>query len=80
MAVFHFELRNLPPEAEALRDEVRTFLRQTLGDRPAVRRARSWGGFEPAFSRKVGLCPAIIATSGGTSPPGCGRGPDPAPA
>jgi alkylation response protein AidB-like acyl-CoA dehydrogenase len=54
MAVFHFELRNLPPEAEALRDEVRAFIRQTLGDRPAVRRARSWGGFDPAFSRKVG--------------------------
>jgi Acyl-CoA dehydrogenase, N-terminal domain/Acyl-CoA dehydrogenase, middle domain len=54
MAVFHFAIRNLPPEAEALRDEVRTFLRQTLGDRPAVRRARSWGGFDPAFSRKVG--------------------------
>jgi alkylation response protein AidB-like acyl-CoA dehydrogenase len=54
MAVFHFELRDLPPEAEALRDEVRAFLRTTLGERPAVRRARSWGGFDPEFSRQVG--------------------------
>jgi alkylation response protein AidB-like acyl-CoA dehydrogenase len=52
--VFHFALRDLPPEAEALRDEVRAFLREALGDRPSVRRARSWGGFDPAFSRTVG--------------------------
>ena len=54
MAVFRFELRDLPPEAEALRDEVRAFLRATLGAEPPVRRARSWGGYDPAFSRKVG--------------------------
>ena len=54
MSVFHFELRNLPPEAEAFREDVRAFLRQTLGDRPSVRRARSWGGFDPEFSRQLG--------------------------
>ena len=54
MSVFHFELRDLPPEAEAFRDEVRVFLREALGTRPAVRRARSWGGFDPEFSRKLG--------------------------
>ena len=54
MSVFHFELRDLPPEAEAFRDEVRAFLREALGSRPAVRRARSWGGFDPEFSRKLG--------------------------
>ncbi len=54
MSVFHFELRSLPPEAEAFREEVRAFLRQALGDRPSVRRARSWGGFDPEFSRKLG--------------------------
>ena len=54
MSVFHFELRGLPPEAEAFRDEVRVFLREVLGTRPAVRRARSWGGFDPEFSRKLG--------------------------
>ncbi len=30
MAAFHFELLDLPPEAEALRLEVREFLRETL--------------------------------------------------
>jgi alkylation response protein AidB-like acyl-CoA dehydrogenase len=54
VGVFHFELRDLPPEAEAFRDEVRTFLRETMGDRPSVRRARSWGGFDPEFSKKLG--------------------------
>ena len=32
MATFHFELLDLPPEAESLREEVREFLRETLGD------------------------------------------------
>src|SRR4030095_12831800 len=54
MSFFHFELRSLPPEAEAFREEVRAFLRQALGERPSVRRARSWGGFDPAFSRQLG--------------------------
>ena len=54
MSFFHFELRSLPPEAEAFREEVRAFLRQTLGDRASVRRARSWGGFDPEFSRQLG--------------------------
>jgi alkylation response protein AidB-like acyl-CoA dehydrogenase len=54
VAVFHFELRDLPPETQALRSEVREFLRQTLAGRPAVGRAGSWGGFDPEFSLKVG--------------------------
>jgi alkylation response protein AidB-like acyl-CoA dehydrogenase len=54
MSVFRFELRDLPPEAEAFREEVRVFLRRALGDRPSVRRARSWGGFDPEFSRQLG--------------------------
>ena len=54
MSVFHFELRDLPPEAEAFRDEVRAFLRETMGTRAPVRRARSWGGFDPEFSKKLG--------------------------
>ena len=54
MSVFHFELRDLPPEAEAFRDEVRAFLRETMGSRASVRRARSWGGFDPEFSKKLG--------------------------
>jgi len=54
MATFHFELLDLPPEAEALRSEVREFLRETLRDRAPHMRARSWGGFDREFSRKVG--------------------------
>jgi alkylation response protein AidB-like acyl-CoA dehydrogenase len=40
--------------AEALRGEVRTFLARELADRPAVRRADSWSGYDPEFSRHMG--------------------------
>jgi alkylation response protein AidB-like acyl-CoA dehydrogenase len=53
MTTFHFELGQLPPEAETLRGEVREFLRQTVGERTARQRARSWGGFDREFSLKV---------------------------
>ena len=53
MQHFHFEPCQLPPEAEKLRVEVRDFLAENLHD-PEVKRARSWSGFEPEFSRKVG--------------------------
>jgi len=51
---FRFDLTDLPPAAEALRAEVRDFLRAELKDRRRAERADSWGGFDPAFSRKVG--------------------------
>jgi len=54
VAAFRFDLCTLPPAAEALRAEVRAFLRDTLGDVPPVRRARSWGGFDRDFSLKMG--------------------------
>ena len=54
MATFNFELSTLPPEAEALRDEVRTFLRQELAQYRGADRARSWGGFNREFSRRMG--------------------------
>ena len=54
MQTFRFELGELPPEAEALRAEVRAFLRQELGDTPPVLRAHSWGGFDREFSKKMG--------------------------
>ncbi len=54
MASFQFELTELPREVEALRAEVRAFLRETLGDRAAHQRAHSWGGFDREFSRRVG--------------------------
>jgi alkylation response protein AidB-like acyl-CoA dehydrogenase len=54
MATFQFDLLELPPEAEALRGEVRAFLRETVGDAAPHKRARSWGGFDREFSKKVG--------------------------
>ena len=54
MAIFHFDLTELPPETKALRTEVREFLQKELGAQPSHRRAHSWGGFDREFSRKVG--------------------------
>lgn len=54
MAKFRFDLCRLPDAAERLRDEVRDFLRQTLGDYPPERRAYTWTGWDSDFSRKVG--------------------------
>jgi alkylation response protein AidB-like acyl-CoA dehydrogenase len=54
MATFHFELGELPPEAEALRREVRAFLEVELANRTPAQRARSWGGWDREFSRKMG--------------------------
>src|SRR2546429_8829076 len=53
-AVFRFALNDLPPEAESLRAEVRDFLNKELGGAAPVKRAKSWGGFDREFSRKVG--------------------------
>ncbi|HEX5816217.1 MAG TPA: acyl-CoA dehydrogenase family protein [Methylomirabilota bacterium] len=53
-ATFRFALRDLPPEAESLRAEVRHFLAEHLGGARPVKRARSWGGFDREFSRRVG--------------------------
>lgn len=44
----------IPAEDEALRSEVRSFLSEALKDVPAHIRARSWSGYDPAFSRKLG--------------------------
>ena len=54
MQEIRFEPCTLPPEAEALRAEVRAFLDAELKDYPPVLRARSWSGADPEFSRKVG--------------------------
>lgn len=43
----------IPAAEEALRGDVRQFLRDTLGDSPAERRARSWSGFDAGFSRAL---------------------------
>lgn len=54
MHTFNFEPCDLPPEAQALRADVRAFLEETLSNRPAVARARGWMDFDPGFSRAVG--------------------------
>jgi len=42
------------PEAEALRQEVRAFLKTELAQRKPVERAESWTGLDPEFSRAMG--------------------------
>ncbi|KCB44083.1 acyl-CoA dehydrogenase family protein [Bordetella hinzii] len=44
----------IPPEDEALRAEVRAFLQQATREMPAHVRARSWGGYDTDFSRRIG--------------------------
>lgn len=50
----HIPPATLPPEAEALRHEVRAFLADALAQRSALQRAHSWTGADPAFSRQLG--------------------------
>ncbi len=54
MERFQLELLDLPPAAEELRREVRAWLEPALAGLPPARRARSWGGFDPEFSRRLG--------------------------
>ncbi|WP_157219354.1 acyl-CoA dehydrogenase family protein [Flavisphingomonas formosensis] len=49
-----FVRSHIPSSAEALRGEVKAFLRSWMADRPAHVRARSWSGFDAAFSRALG--------------------------
>jgi alkylation response protein AidB-like acyl-CoA dehydrogenase len=53
MSVFRFEPCRLPSETEALRHEVRAFLAAELAARSPALRARSWMGWDDAFTRKV---------------------------
>lgn len=46
-------LAELPPQAEALRAEVKAFLAEALPRAPAAVRARSWMGFDAGFSRRL---------------------------
>jgi alkylation response protein AidB-like acyl-CoA dehydrogenase len=47
------ELTTIPPDDEALRAPVRDFLQTQLAGMPADRRARSWMGFDPEFTRAL---------------------------
>jgi len=44
----------IPAQDEALRQEVRAFLVEAMRGVPAHVRARSWTGYDPEFSRKLG--------------------------
>jgi alkylation response protein AidB-like acyl-CoA dehydrogenase len=61
-------LTAIPPQDEALREPVRTFLEGRLADMPTSQRARSWMGFDADFSRALGERGWI----GLTLPPECG--------
>ncbi len=54
MEDFHFKLGQLPPEAEALREEVREFINEHLNGFPAVTRSQTWSGGDAEFSRLMG--------------------------
>lgn len=49
-----FTLSALPPEDEALRAPVRALIAEAIADLSLDCRARSWQGFDAAFSRKLG--------------------------
>jgi hypothetical protein len=53
-ALDSLRLTAIPPEAEALRGEVRAFLRDAVSRIPAHVRARSWGGYDSDLSRELG--------------------------
>lgn len=63
-----FRLEALPAQAEAFRAEVRRFLAEHLPAVPADIRARSWTGFDAAFSRQL----AARGWVGLTLPQSCG--------
>ncbi|MFM0234108.1 acyl-CoA dehydrogenase family protein [Paraburkholderia sediminicola] len=44
----------IPPEDEALRSDLRSFLRQATSAMSPEKRARSWSGFDANFSRRLG--------------------------
>ncbi|EKU82204.1 alkylation response protein AidB-like acyl-CoA dehydrogenase [Massilia sp. UYP32] len=54
MSIDQFKFSPIPPEAEAIRADVRRFLAEALADYPPTRRAESWMGFDAAFSRRLG--------------------------
>lgn len=54
MDAFEFPYTVLPAGADALRAEVRAFLKHELANRPVHDRARSWTGVDFDFTRKLG--------------------------
>lgn len=53
-ALTSLSMTAIPPEDEALRAPVRAFLSDALAHVPAHVRAKSWSGYDAAFSRELG--------------------------
>jgi alkylation response protein AidB-like acyl-CoA dehydrogenase len=66
-------LSRLPAEDEAFRGPVRALIAETIAGLPTDRRARSWQGFDAAFSRALGEAGYLGLTL--PNPYGSGRGP-----
>ena len=49
-----FPVTPVEQQVEALRLEVRAFMQEWLKDRAPIKKAESWNGFDPAFSRAIG--------------------------
>lgn len=62
MRLTDFNHAAIPPEAEAFRAEIRTFLDREMQGIPPVVRADSWMGYDADFSRKLGAAGLIGIT------------------
>lgn len=67
-------LSALPQEDEALRPALRALIHDAIADVPTARRARSWQGFDAAFSRRLGQA-GYLGLSLPKQYGGVGRGP-----
>ena len=67
-------LSTLPPEDEAIRPALRALIQEAIAELPVHRRARSWQGFDAAFSRKLGQA-GYLGLSLSKEYGGVGRGP-----
>ena len=67
-------LSTLPPEDEAIRPALRALIQEAIAELPVHRRARSWQGFDAAFSRKLGQA-GYLGLSLPKEYGGVGRGP-----
>ncbi len=54
MSIDQFQLNEIPPDADALRQRAREFLATALDGTPRTARARSWSGYDADFSRRLG--------------------------